>query len=432
VGYSVPQLYHSDTVVASYENAVISLIESSFVKIRTIESETNRADNSSSLSVASGTLTGFFVLDTWTDPANKAVWTLAIAGGFTENETPLGNYAGKGADDPPPPYHIVPTQASADSIPANWTSNLPGDTETSVYFWGFSGKCKDRGEAETKALQDAKVRISAYIYEAVEGNYMETIRYQSNRGNIAEDSEIINEVSRSYTKSMLEGVKPVRSRPVIHPDGSVEAQILVSVNKADIDKKRNEIDRQMSDLSRYYSSQITARDPPGLETLLKYEQIAARLDPLQRSLVNYLGLAEPVNLHAYLSEQIRKLSVSAYAAHIEFRGNFSSFEKNTILNALQDGLKDNKVTLQLHNAPTNTGFVFIFYGEEDVNSYGLVRWKTPGLSVQFLRGNSLLAADHVQVPAQINREWLINAVGKELRQRNDFYKRIKDALEGGS
>jgi hypothetical protein len=407
VGYSAPRLYHSDTVTASYENAVISLIESSCTKIRTIESETNRAYNSSSLSVTAGTLTGFFVLDTWTDPVSKAVWTLAIAEGFTESEISAAD----------PSY--------------KWTTNLPEDTETTMYFWGFSGKSKDRREAETKALQDAKIRISGYISVAVEGGHAETSRYKNIRGHIVEDSEIIDEFSRSYTKNILEGIKPIKSQPVTNSDGSVNVQILVSVNRADLDKKRDEIDRQMTDLSRYYTSQITAEAQagPSLETLRKYEQIAARLDPLQRSRVNYLGLAEPVNLYTYLNEQIIKLSGLVYAAHIEFKGNFSGFEQTNILNALQDGLKRNNVTLQLHNTPTNTGFIFIVSGEEEINSYNLVRWKMPGLSVQFMRGNSLLASDYVQAPAQVNREWLIDAVGKELRQRNDFYKRIKDVLE---
>jgi hypothetical protein len=230
---------------------------------------------------------------------------------------------------------------------------------------------------------------------------------------------------------MLEGVKPARSQPVTNRDGSVEVQILVSVNKADIVSKRNEIDRQMADLSRYYSSQITAQDAPGLETLRKYEQIATRLDPLQRSLVNYLGLAEPVNLYAYLNEQIRKLSGIVYAAHIEFRGNFSSFEQSNILNALQDGLKGNNVSLQLHNAPTNTGFLFIVGGEEDINAYNFVRWKAPGLSVQLMQGNSLLISDHVPVTIQVSRQGLIDATVKELRQRNDFFREIKGVLERG-
>jgi hypothetical protein len=431
VGFSTPLLYHSDTIKASYENAILSLIETSCANVRIIESETKNSNNFSSLSVTAGTLTGFYVLDTWLDPVNKSVWTLAIAKDFTENRIISENSKFNNMNNLSPSYQIIPVQAFTDTLPSNWTTILPKDTNFSIYFWGFSGKSKDRREAETKALQDAKIRISGYIYETVEGNYNETLHYQTDRGYIVENSEIIDEFYRSYTKNILEGVKPERSQPVTNSDGSIEVQILVSINKTDIEKKRNEIYQQMADLSRYYSSQITDKDAPGLETLRKYEQIASRLDPLQRSLVNYLGLTEPVNLYVYLTEQIRKLGGIVYAAHVEFRGNFSSFERNNILNALQDGLRSNNVFLQLHSAPTNTGFIFIISGEEEIN-YSLFRWKIPGLSVQFMQGNSLLKSDYIQVvPSQLNRDWLIDATVKEIKQKNDFFRKIKDVLEKG-
>jgi hypothetical protein len=87
VGFAGPRLYHKDTVIASYENAVFSIIESiSNIVTSKVESVQNSGSAFSSLSVvntnevtASGTLGGFYVLETWTDPATKAVWTLAIA-----------------------------------------------------------------------------------------------------------------------------------------------------------------------------------------------------------------------------------------------------------------------------------------------------------------------------------------------------------------
>jgi hypothetical protein len=429
VGFSSPRLYHSDTIVTSYENAVISLMESASTRIRIIETTTDSANNSSSLTFTTGTLTGFYVLDTWTDPATKSVWTLAIARDFTESEVVSYNPKYNEVLVPSPSYQIIPVQAFPDTqILPNWTTDLPRDTETTVYFWGFSGKSKDRREAETKALQDAKVRVSGYIYETVEGNYTEISRYKSDMGHIAEDSEIIDEFSRSYTKNILEGIRPIRSQPITFPDGSVEVQILVSVAKADIDRKRNEVNRQMAELSRYYSSQITTRDAQNLDTLRKYEHIAAQLDPLQRSLVYYRGLTEPVNLYVYLNEQIRKLSGIIYTAHIEFRGNFSDFEKDNILNALQDGLKSHNVLLQLHNTGTNAVFKFIVSGEEEI-TYSLVRWKIPGLSVQFMQGNTLLASDQLQISVQIDRDWLISATVKEINQRSNFYRKIKENFE---
>jgi len=120
--------------------------------------------------------------------------------------------------------------------------------------------------------------------------------------------------------------------------------------------------------------------------------------------------------------------LNVYTARIEFRGNFSDFEKNNILNALQDGMRSNNVLLQLHNTGTAVGYKFIVSGEEDIN-YSLVRWKIPGLSIQFMQGNTLLTSDQLQIPVQIDRDWLISATVKEIKQRNDFFKKIKENFE---
>jgi hypothetical protein len=86
VGFAGPRLYYKDTVVASYENAVFSIIKSVSNEVTSLQETTRFSGNSfSSATVinnetsASGTLKGFYVLDTWTDPATRAVWTLAIA-----------------------------------------------------------------------------------------------------------------------------------------------------------------------------------------------------------------------------------------------------------------------------------------------------------------------------------------------------------------
>ena len=200
------------------------------------------------------------------------------------------------------------------SIPDNWTTHLPKDTETTIYFWGFSGKSKDRREAETQALQDAKLRISGYILEIVEGKYTEAFRYKNERGHIAQNSEIINAFSWSYTQNILEGIKPIISHSESHSDGSMEIQILVLVFKDDIEKKRDEIDQRMMNLSVYYTAEIAKQASSSLETLRKYGQIVAQLSPLERLLVNYLGFAESVNLYAYLTDQIGKLSDKIYIA----------------------------------------------------------------------------------------------------------------------
>jgi hypothetical protein len=86
VGYANPRYYHKDTVVASYENAVFAIINniSSAVQSETISAQNTDSLFSSSSMVknttnASGFLKGFYVLETWVDPSNRAVWTLAVA-----------------------------------------------------------------------------------------------------------------------------------------------------------------------------------------------------------------------------------------------------------------------------------------------------------------------------------------------------------------
>jgi len=85
VGFAGRRNAHKDTVIASCENAVFSVIcnvaavswgqnfDYRGVGFLAIASgSTQRLDASASLSE-------FYVLDTWTDPADKSVWTLAIA-----------------------------------------------------------------------------------------------------------------------------------------------------------------------------------------------------------------------------------------------------------------------------------------------------------------------------------------------------------------
>jgi len=248
-GFSAKRLYHNDTVVASYENAVITLIESSAIKIGIIESETVKSNNMSSLSISSGTLTGFFVLDTWTDPITKSVWTLAIASGFTENKAVPYNSVFDDISDTPFPYQYIPVQfVSNFAIPDNWTTHKPDDTETTVYFWGFSKKCNDLQEAQRSAEEDARLRISFYISGIVEGKQIEVSRYLNKRGFIVQDSEIFNTSSLSYTQTRLRGINHViSSSPILYSNGSMEIQILVSISKENIEIIRDEVEQKMNE-----------------------------------------------------------------------------------------------------------------------------------------------------------------------------------------
>jgi hypothetical protein len=87
VGYADRRDAHRDTVIASYENAVFSIIRD----LSAVSSGQNidyRGEGFLDISFTSqqgidakGSLMGFYALETWTDPVDKSVWTLAIAKG---------------------------------------------------------------------------------------------------------------------------------------------------------------------------------------------------------------------------------------------------------------------------------------------------------------------------------------------------------------
>ncbi|MDR3341832.1 MAG: hypothetical protein LBT14_03415 [Treponema sp.] len=87
VGYANPRLYHKDTVIASYENAVHTIITNIFSEVHgSSETTKDSQDTLGSFNArtggtvsAQGKLTGFYVLEIWVDPVNRAVWTLTVA-----------------------------------------------------------------------------------------------------------------------------------------------------------------------------------------------------------------------------------------------------------------------------------------------------------------------------------------------------------------
>jgi hypothetical protein len=82
VGFATHRAQYKNTVIASYEDAVFALLESELFKMDAIESQIRGTMNMSSLSYSAGTVYGFYVLDTWTDPETLNIWTLAIAQDF--------------------------------------------------------------------------------------------------------------------------------------------------------------------------------------------------------------------------------------------------------------------------------------------------------------------------------------------------------------
>ena len=87
VGYAGRRNAHRDTVTASYENAIFSIIRDLSAESWG-QSVDYRGEGFLDISFtvrqgldAKGRLNAFYVLETWMDPSDKSVWTLAVAKG---------------------------------------------------------------------------------------------------------------------------------------------------------------------------------------------------------------------------------------------------------------------------------------------------------------------------------------------------------------
>jgi hypothetical protein len=85
IGYAGRRAFHRDTVNASFEAAIFSIIRgmSSRISAGAVNYQGSgsldyRSANDATIS-ARGKLKGFYVLDIWIDPSNMGVWTFAIA-----------------------------------------------------------------------------------------------------------------------------------------------------------------------------------------------------------------------------------------------------------------------------------------------------------------------------------------------------------------
>jgi hypothetical protein len=89
IGFSSRLSSYGDTVIKSYESAVIGIIENMNTRVmggqQTYQNNASvfsfYADSSSETSSA-GELKNFYIIESWTDPKNLSVWTLAVAKGM--------------------------------------------------------------------------------------------------------------------------------------------------------------------------------------------------------------------------------------------------------------------------------------------------------------------------------------------------------------
>ncbi|GHV44332.1 hypothetical protein AGMMS49546_28130 [Spirochaetia bacterium] len=86
LGYAAPQSAYKDTIIKSYENAVYAIIKTLSGEL---QSKQETYENSArafgfyasteNTVISQGTLKDFYILESWTDPSTRAVWTLAVA-----------------------------------------------------------------------------------------------------------------------------------------------------------------------------------------------------------------------------------------------------------------------------------------------------------------------------------------------------------------
>ena len=86
VGFSGRLSSHRDTIVRSYERAVVSIIENMETHVNGEQEYYQDTTSAFGFSLsssgeisASGTIKNFYVIESWTDPDNLSVWTLAVA-----------------------------------------------------------------------------------------------------------------------------------------------------------------------------------------------------------------------------------------------------------------------------------------------------------------------------------------------------------------
>jgi hypothetical protein len=82
IGHAGRRSQHRDTVNASHENAILAIIRERSSDSKSVI--TNQEANNSSIGTtksslsASGVVQNFYILEIWTDPTDKSVWTLGI------------------------------------------------------------------------------------------------------------------------------------------------------------------------------------------------------------------------------------------------------------------------------------------------------------------------------------------------------------------
>jgi hypothetical protein len=127
------------------------------------------------------------------------------------------------------------------------SSNTLPDEETAEsveIFRGFSKRLSNLKDAINDAEKDAKTRVSGYIFYQVEEKVVDAFTYKTSMGQVVENTETAAFASSSYTSAVLSGVKTIGEPQVVrYPDGTVEVQVEVAVDKKLLEKAIDDFNR---------------------------------------------------------------------------------------------------------------------------------------------------------------------------------------------
>jgi hypothetical protein len=138
-------------------------------------------------------------------------------------------------------------QAAPEKSPA---LELPADTAETMYFQGISAPKRTQQEAYNDSMDNARIQVAKYIYVQVEEKVEDASTYKKSMGKVDENTEIATIASSSYTREALHEVK-LFGKPQIATfrNGTVEAQIVVAVDKKLLDKAIDDFNRKRDAVS---------------------------------------------------------------------------------------------------------------------------------------------------------------------------------------
>jgi hypothetical protein len=327
----------------------------------------------------------------------------------------------------------------AEPLRPAWIQNKPRDTAAMLYF--TSAVDDFAGEEEAK-----KAAVNA-VYSAVAGNIIvyiqssvsektQTAQSGSNDAITGSYNTLVNINTDSFTNIILSGIKTeVYSEAYynVRNQKRYRAWALASISPRQADENRQAYSEKIEKLSQYYSNELSKQDS-SFEALRACRRMLSELDPLQRSLVEYIGPAGRVNLHLYLNERIQTLAASVYSASVEFRGpfKFSDSEKDALCGALEGGLRAGGVSLRLVTQAGQARFTFVITAESGETAgmrYSRIHWQLPGLAIRLLFDNdSLLEPEYFPV-TEFTREYLVSMTAKAIKEKTVFYQKIKERID---